>query len=115
MTFDRVKTGEPIIVCVGKYRHLATVDRVTPTKIIVDEVAYNKQTGRQVGPSTWAVNYVVVATDKEIASVEEEEQRHLMINTISEHCARHLLKDMTTETLTQLYETLLKKVKHVPT
>jgi len=106
MTLYTVKTGDPIIVRTGSHRLLRHVDRTTPTKIIVDGVPYSKQTGRQFGPSTWAVNYVAVATTEESASVIEEGQRQLMIDSIADQCARHLLKEMSTEKLTNIYQTL---------
>ena len=75
--------GDEVLVTVMSYRHIAKVDKVTKTQIIVNNARFRRDSGWQCGVDSWYRKSISVPTEKEISDVKEENLRKILINTIS--------------------------------
>ena len=75
--------GDEVLVTVMSYRHIAKVDKVTKTQIVIDNARFRRDSGCQCGGDSWNRKSISVPTEKEISDVKEENLRKILINTIS--------------------------------
>ena len=75
--------GDDVLVTVMSYRHIAKVDKVTKTQIIVNNTRFRRDSGLQFGSDRWNVRRISVPTEKEISDVKEEVLRKTLIYAIS--------------------------------
>ena len=75
--------GDEVLVTVMSYRHIAKVDKVTKTKIIIYNDRFRRDSGWQCGSDRWNVTRISVLKEKEISDIEEEYLRKALIHTIS--------------------------------
>lgn len=75
--------GDDVLVTVMSYRHIAKVDKVTKTQIIVNNARFRRDSGWQFGSDRWNVRRISVPTEKEISDVKEEVLRKTLIYAIS--------------------------------
>ena len=71
--------GDEVLVTGMSYRHIAKVDKVTKTQIIVNNARFRRDSGWQFGSDRWNVRRISVPTEKEISDVK----RKTLIHTIS--------------------------------
>ena len=91
--------GDDVLFTVMSYRHIAKVDKVTKTQIIVNNARFKRDSGWQFGSNRWNVRRISVHTEKEISDVKEENLRKILINTISSFD----FKRLSTDELKQVY------------
>ena len=75
--------GDEVLVTVMSYRHIAKVDKVTKTQIVIDNDRFRRDSGWQCGSDRWNVTRISVPTEKEISDIEEQYLRKALIHTIS--------------------------------
>ena len=75
--------GDDVLVTVMSYRHIAKVDKVTKTQIIVNNARFRRDSGWQFGSNRWNVTRISVPTEKEILDIKEENLRKILIHNIS--------------------------------
>ena len=75
--------GDDVLVTVMSYRHIAKVDKVTKTQIIVNNARFRRDSGWQFGSDRWNVRRISVPTEKEISDIKEEVLRKTLIYAIS--------------------------------
>ena len=85
--------GDDVLVTVMSYRHIAKVDKVTKTQIIVNNARFRIDSGLQFGSDRWNVRRISVPTEKEILDVKEENLRKILIHTISSFDFKRLSTD----------------------
>ena len=111
---EDLQPGDPVVISkYGMYNHpyrISAVERVTKTRIIVDNVAFMKSTGIRVGESdTWYKTGIarrrgfvmsVEEARKENESIQQELTKRELINTIL-GARRRQLETLETEILQQ--------------
>lgn len=85
--------GDEVLVTVMSYRHIAKVDKVTKTQIIVNNARFRRDSGLQFGSDRWNVRRISVPTEKEISDVKEEVLRKTIIYAISSFDFKRLSTD----------------------
>lgn len=75
--------GDDVIVTGTFHRRIAKVDKVTKTKIVIDNARFRRDSGWQCGGDRWNVRRISVPTEKEISDIKEENLRKILIHTIS--------------------------------
>lgn len=75
--------GDEVIITGTFNRRIAKVDKVTKTKIIVNNARFRRDSGWQCGSDRWNVTRISVPTEKEISDVKEKNLRETLIYTIS--------------------------------
>ena len=91
--------GDDVLVTVMSYRHIAKVDKVTKTQIIVNNARFRRDSGWQFGSDRWNVRRIYVPTEKEISVIKEEVLRKTLIYAISSFD----FKRLSTDELKQVY------------
>lgn len=91
--------GDDVLVTGMSYRHIAKVDKVTKTQIVVDNVRFRRDSGWQCGSDNWDRKSISVPTEKEISDVKEENFRKTLIYAISSFD----FKRLSTDELKQVY------------
>ena len=91
--------GDDVLVIVMSYRHIAKIDKVTKTQIVIDNARFRRDSGWQCGEDSWNRKSISVPTEKEISDVKEENLRKILINTISSFD----FKRLSTDELKQVY------------
>ncbi len=66
----KAQVGDKVIVYSGDLPHVATVERLTATQIIADDVRYNRETGYKTGMDQWHPVHIEDATDEGLKRVE---------------------------------------------
>ena len=99
--------GDDVLVTVMSYRHIAKVDKVTKTQIIVNNARFRRDSGLQFGSDRWNIRRISVPTEKEISDIKEEVLRKTLINTISSFD----FKRLSTDELKQVYNIVKGKEK----
>ena len=99
--------GDEVLVTVMSYRHIAKVDKVTKTQIIVNNARFRRDSGCQCGGDSWNRKSISVPTEKEISDVKEENLRKILINTISSFD----FKRLSTDELKKVYNIVKGKEK----
>jgi hypothetical protein len=91
-----VKAGDKLIAKSGYYGagNLVTVDRVTPTQIVIGSSRYSKASGRMMGDGNYNNFRVIAPTPKNLLEVELEELHRKLCNLTSSS-----LKDVPIERL----------------
>lgn len=92
--------GDEVLVTGMSHRHIAKVDKVTKTQIIVNNARFKRDSGWQCGSDRWNVRRISVPTEKEISDVKEENLRKTLIYAISSFD----FKRLSTDELKQRYE-----------
>lgn len=59
--------GDEVLVTGMSHRHIAKVDKVTKTQIIVNNARFKRDSGWQCGSDRWNVRRISVPTEKEIS------------------------------------------------
>ena len=75
--------GDEVLVTVMSYRHIAKVDKVTKTQIIVNNARFRRDSGWQCGSDSWDRKSISVPTEKEISDFKEENFRKELLYAIS--------------------------------
>ena len=91
--------GDEVLVTGMYHRHIAKVDKVTKTQIIVNNARFKRDSGWQCGSERWNVRQISVPTEKEISDVKEENLRKTLIYVISSSDFERL----STDKLKQVY------------
>lgn len=99
--------GDEVLVTGMFHRHIAKVDKVTKTQIVVDNARYRRNSGLQCGDDIWDRKSISVPTEKEISAVKEENFRKKLIYAISSFD----FKRLSTDELKQVYNIVEGKEK----
>lgn len=99
--------GDEVLVKGMSHRHIAMVDKVTKTQIIVNNARFRRDSGWQCGSDRWNVRRISVPTEKEISDVKEENFRKKLIYAISSFD----FKRLSTDELKQVYNIVKGKEK----
>ena len=99
--------GDEVLVTGTFNRRIAKVDKVTKTKIVIDNARFRRDSGCQCGVDSWYRKSISVPTEKEISDVKEENIRKILINTISSFNFERL----STDELKQVYNIVKGKEK----
>ena len=99
--------GDEVLVTGTFNRRIAKVDKVTKTKIVIDNARFRRDSGYQCGGDSWNRKSISVPTEKEISDVKEENIRKILINTISSFNFERL----STDELKQVYNIVKGKEK----
>ena len=91
--------GDDVLVTGMYHRHIAKVDKVTKTQIIIDNVRFRRDSGWQCGSDRWNIRRISVPTEKDISDVKEESLRKTLIYSISSFD----FKRLSTNELKQVY------------
>lgn len=62
--------GDEVLVTGMSHRHIAKVDKVTKTQIIVNNARFRRDSGWQCGSDRWNVRRISVPTEKEISDIK---------------------------------------------
>ena len=99
--------GDEVLVTVMSYRHIAKVDKVTKTQIIVNNARFRRDSGCQFGSYRWNGRRISVPTEKEISDIKEENLRKELLYAISSFD----FKRLSTDDLKQVYNIVKGKEK----
>ena len=99
--------GDEVLVTGMYHRHIAKVDKVTKTQIIVNNARFKRDSGWQCGSERWNIRRISVATEKEITDVKKEDFRKKLIYAISSFD----FKRLSTDELKQVYNIVKGKKK----
>ena len=91
--------GDEELVTGMSHRHIAKVDKVTKTQIIVINARFKRDSGWQCGSDRWNIRRISVPTEKEISDVKEESLRNTLVYAISSFD----FKRLSTDELKQVY------------
>ena len=91
--------GDDVLVTSMCHRRIAKIDKVTKAQIVVDNVRFRRDSGRQCGGDSWNRKSISVPTEKEISDVKEENFRKTLIYAISSFD----FKRLSTNELKQVY------------
>ena len=91
--------GDDVLVTGISHRHIAKVDKVTKTQIVVGNTRFRRDSGWQCGSDRWNVTRISVPAKKEISDIEEEDLRKALIYVISSSDFERL----STDKLKQVY------------
>lgn len=91
--------GDAVLVTGMYRRHIAKVDKVTKTQIVVNNVRFRRDSGWQCGSDRWDMKSISVPTEKEISDIKEENLRKTLIYAISSFD----FKRLSTDELKQVY------------
>ena len=91
--------GDDVLVTGMYYRRIAKVDKVTKTKIVIDNARFRRDSGCQCGGDSWNIKSISVPTEKEISDVKEENFRKELLYAISSFDFERL----STDKLKQVY------------
>lgn len=91
--------GDAVLVTGRYHRHIAKVDKVTKTQIIIDNVRFRRDSGWQCGSDRWNIRRISVPTEKDISDVKEKNLRKTLIYAISSSDFERL----STDKLKQVY------------
>ena len=97
--------GDDVLVTVMSYRHIAKVDKVTKTQIIVNNTRFRRDSGWQFGSDRWNVRRISVPTEKEISDIKEENFRKELLYAINSFD----FKRLSTDELKQVYNIVKDK------
>lgn len=75
--------GDEVLVTGMSYKRIAKVDKVTKTKIVVDNARFRRDSGWQCGSDIWNKRKISVLTEKDISDIKEENFRKKLIYAIS--------------------------------
>lgn len=99
--------GDEVLVTGMYHRHIAKVDKVTKTQIIVNNARFRRDSGWQCGIDRWDRKSISVPTEKEISDIKEENLRKTLIYSISSFD----FKRLSTDELKQVYNIVKGKEK----
>lgn len=85
---DNIKAGDRVIVHSYGYLRVATVDRVTPTQIIVGHSKYRRKNGNAVGGGIWGADFISRAEGENL-KVAERETKAYEAAALKALCAAH--------------------------
>lgn len=85
--------GDEVLVTGMYHRHIAKVDKVTKTQIIVNNARFKRDSGWQCGSDRWNVIQISVPTEKEISDIKKEDFRKKLIYAISSFDFKRLSTD----------------------
>lgn len=94
-----LQVGDIVLVSGTWHRRLSTIQRVTKTQIIVDNIRFNRLSGWQCGRDRWNTSKLYVPSEKEIAEIKEEETHKKLVHSIQD-CD---FKKLSTDKLKQVY------------
>ena len=99
--------GDEVLVTGTFNRRIAKVDKVTKTKIVIDNARFRRDSGCQCGGDSCNRKSISVPTEKEISDVKEENLRETIIYAISSFDFERL----STDKLKQVYNIVKGKEK----
>lgn len=82
--------GDDVLVVGRSCRHIAKIDKVTKTQIVIGNTRFRRDSGWQCGGDRWNVRRISVPTEKEISEIKEETLRKKLIFAISSSDFKHL-------------------------
>lgn len=91
--------GDDVLVTGMYHRHIAKIDKVTKTQIVVNNARFRRDSGWQCGGDRWNRKSIYVPTEKEISDIKEENFRKELIYAISSFD----FKCLSTDELKQVY------------
>ena len=91
--------GDDVLVEGINHRHIAKVDKVTKTQIVVNNTRFRRDSGWQCSGDSWSRKSISVPTEKEISDIKEENFRKTLIYAISSFD----FKRLSTDKLKQVY------------
>lgn len=91
--------GDDVLVTGMFHRHIAKVDKVTKTQIVVNNARFRRDSGWQCGSDRWNIRRISVPTEKEISDIKEENLRKALVYAISSFDFNRL----STDELKQVY------------
>ena len=91
--------GDEVLVTGMSHRHIAKVDKVTKTQIVVNNARFRRDSGWQCGSDSWYRKSISIPTEKEISDVKEENLRNTLVYAISSFD----FKRLSTDELKQVY------------
>ena len=97
--------GDDVLVTGMSYRHIAKVDKVTKTQIVVNNARFRRDSGRQCTSDRLNVRRISIPTEKEISDIKEENLRKTLIYAISSFD----FKRLSTDELKQVYNIIKGK------
>lgn len=97
--------GDDVLVTGMSYRHIAKVDKVTKTQIVVNNARFRRDSGWQCTSDRWNVRRISIPTEKEISDIKEENLRKTLIYAISSFD----FKRLSTDELKQVYNIIKGK------
>lgn len=97
--------GDEVLVTGMYHRHIAKVDKVTKTQIIVNNARFRRDSGWQCGGDSWSRKSISVPTEKEISDIKEENLRNTLVYAISSFD----FKRLSTDELKQVYNIIKGK------
>ena len=99
--------GDEVLVTCTFNRRIAKVDKVTKTKIVIDNARFRRDSGCQCGGDRWNRKSISVPTEKEISDFKEENFRKELLYAISSFNFERL----STDELKQVYNIVKGKEK----
>lgn len=99
--------GDDVLVTGRYHRHIAKVDKVTKTQIIIDNVRFRRDSGWQCGSDRLDMKSISIPTEKEISDIKEENFRKALLYAISSFD----FKRLSTDELKQVYNIVRGKEK----
>lgn len=75
---EQLKTGDSVIVSgsyTGSLPLVKEVDRITNTQIVIGSTKYRRDSGRQIGGSTWHWSWLQEATPEAVKKIKDEGRR----------------------------------------
>lgn len=94
-----LQVGDSVLVTGMSYKRIAKVDKVTKTKIVVDNARFRRNSGWQCGIDRWNLRKISIPTEKQIAEIKEENLRKTLFYAISSFD----FKRLSTDELKQVY------------
>jgi hypothetical protein len=91
--------GDEVLVTGMSYKRIAKVDKVTKTKIVVDNARFRRDSGWKCGSDIWNNRKISVPTEKDISDIKEENFRKKLIYAIMSFD----FKRLSTDELKQVY------------
>lgn len=101
---SNVQVGDKLIVCVANNKRLVCVTRITKTQIVVDNIKYNRKTGRRLGVSNWHYEYLRIPTESDITEIRLRTLKCTLWKRLEE--LKHQIANMDEDTVTKLLEKL---------
>ena len=70
-----LQVGDIVLVSGTWHRRLSTIQRVTKTQVVVNNIRFNRLSGWQCNRDRWNTSKLYVPTEEQIAEIKEEETR----------------------------------------
>ena len=82
---ENLKTGDPVLIWNGWVHNPATVERTTPTQIIVRGSKYRRDRGDRIGGGSWDRIVLVEPTPDLLEEMRQKEERQALAKVVWGH------------------------------